>query len=537
MEIITNKVMNMKKSLLIITSVILISSCASVEKYNKQISVLHSPEEIRADIDYSYNLLQKLHPDLYWFIEKDSLDKEFSKLSSSITEPMLSEDFYKKLAPVVSSIRQGHTSVSPPYKKQTKKEKKLIGKRSSPFKSVYFKEIDNRIYVDKIFSNDSTLLIGSELLFVDDEPTKDILKNYQKVITSDGFNETFYPNIKGIEFGTLYQRIYKSKDSIVLNLKIKDSIYSHFLVAEYKKSTDKVDSKDTTAIEKKKKLSKLERKLAKQKRRDKEEWESKYGYIKYKKEKTRSLEFIHSDSTNVVAYMKIRRFRHGVSKDFYEESFMKIDSAKCKNLIIDLRDNLGGSVKQIDDLYSYLTDKDYTFLEEAKMTSRFSYLYPFTHSKSPLIKSLTILTYPVHTLYLQIFKVKTKGGKHYFKLKQAKLKTPKINNYKEAVYVIINGASFSASTTFSTHLKATKRAIFVGEETGGSFNSTVAGIFTNAELPNSKISMRFGVMTLSTPYKDSPDGYGVKADIQIPTTVFDKDEQLEWILNDIKEKN
>jgi C-terminal processing protease CtpA/Prc len=121
-------------------------------------------------------------------------------------------------------------------------------------------------------------------------------------------------------------------------------------------------------------------------------------------------------------------------------------------------------------------------------------------------------------------------------MKYSKEQEPKENNYKGKLYVIINGTSFSASSVLSTHLKDTKRALFVGEETGGAHNATIAGFFAYKELPNSKLLMRFGVMSVETPYYEEPEGYGIKPDVYIPTTRLDKDEQLDWILNNLNYK-
>lgn len=517
------------------TSLLFFISCASVDKYNQQISKLHTVQELQEDVDFTYQLLQKYHPELYYFIAKDSLDKNFSTLRNSFTKPISGKEFYKKLAPVIRTIKQGHTSVSPPSTKQTKQERKTKGKRSSPFKSIRFKELNDRIYIDKRYSKDTTLLVKSEVLKVEEESTESLLNSFHNLFTSDGYNKSFYHNMKGIAFGSFYEKTHARSDSVLLTLKFRDSIYTHYLVASYDK-LNKAEKKVDSIVSKKVKLTKNEKKIAKLERKAKEKWESKHGYDTYKKEKTRDFKFISTNSDSLIAYMKIRRFKNGDYISFFEDSFSKIDSVGSTNLIIDLRDNLGGSVKQIDELYSYLTDEDYTLLEESLMNRRMSYLYPIMHSKSLLLKTWTVLLYPFHTLYIQGFKVKTKDKQHYFKLKQTKERSPNPNNYKGAIYVIINGTSFSASTTISTHLKATKRAIFVGEETGGSYNGTVAGIFTNTELPNSKLRLRFGVNIIKTPYTQEPDGFGVKADVVIPTTDLEKDQQLEWILKDIDNK-
>lgn len=518
----------MRFFLFLLTIPLIFSSCVSVEKYNKQISSLHSVASIHEDIDEAYKTLQRLHPDLYWFTPKDSLDFAFSQLKESIDKPLTSRDFYKKLAPVIAKVRQGHTTVSPPYLKQTKKEKKIKGKRSTPFRRVRFKGIANKVYIEKTFKKkDSMLLAGSEVLAVNGESTKKLLDSYTSLVAGDGYNTTFLPSIKGKYFGYFYLKTHGERDSIKLDLKYKDTLYSHYLVESFSKIKDQTEKKN-----KPKKLGKRARKIEKAKKKAKKKWKEKVGYNKYTQEQTRVFKFLEKDSTKL-AYIKIRRFKGGDSEAFYEDAFKKIDSAKVKYLIIDLRDNLGGSLAQVADVYSYLTDKNYVLLEDSEMTSRWSYMYPIVHSNSIWVKSLGILFSPFYTPYIQALYVKSRNGKDYFIYKYAKERECKDNNFKGKLYVIINGSSFSASATLSTHLKATKRAIFVGEETGGSYNATIAGMFVYKDLPNTKVTMRFGVMRIKTPYTGKPDGYGIKPDVYIPTTTLEKDEQLDWILDDI----
>jgi len=497
----------------------LAGSCTSVKNYNLQVTKLHSPEELHRDTDLAYEKLQKLHPDLYWYISKEALDKKFKNLKDQLQTPLTSREYYIQLAPVITAIKQGHTSVYPPVKKKTKTERKAKKKEEPPFKPFRFKRIKNKLYITKNFGKDSTLFVGSELLSVANEKVDNLLTSFEKLATSDGFNKTFLPQYIGSHFGEFYTHTHIKKDSISLILKNKDSIYSHFLIR--KKSIALKKDKDT-----------LKQKLSRKKKKSRKKWESKYGYNKYTKEKTRDLNFISLDASHIISYIKIRGFHEGNYEDFYKESFAKIDSAKSNYLILDLRGNLGGRLSEINELYSYLSDKEYLFIKEAKMTKGNSFMYPFLHSKSWLTKSFSILLYPA-LVTIQAFKVKKIDQKPNFQFRSLKRKQPKSNNYKGNVYVLINGESFSASAILSTHLKATKRAVFVGEETGGSYNSTVAGMFANIELPNSKVRLRIGLMNLKTPYTTEPDGYGIKPDVLIKTTRLDKDEQLVWILSDI----
>jgi len=508
--------------------IFILSSCVSTEKYNQQITKQHSPRKLHNDVDYAYKKLQKLHPDLYWYISKDELDKKFENLKINLKKPLSSDAFFIQLAPVITSIRQGHTGIYRPQKKKTKDDKKVKIKRKNPFKPFRLQYIDNKLVVVKNYENDSILITGSQLLSVENEKVENLLASFQKLATGDGYNKTFMPEFTGKYFGGFYIATHKNRDSILVSLKNKDSIYYRYLYFKEKKNIRKKKTKDSLQS----KRTKVERKLSNKNKKTRKLWEYKYGYNKYTKERARNFKFLVTDSLHTVSYLKIRSFNKGNYKKFYQESFAKIDSAQSENLIIDLRGNLGGRIAEIDELYSYLTDKQYLFIKEAKMTKSKSFIYPFMHSKSWLKKSVTTLLYPFIIVF-QGVKVKKINGNPNFQFKSSKLRKPKTANYKGKIYVLINGTSFSASTIISNHLQATKRATFVGEETGGAYNGTVAGIFANIELPNSKIRMRIGLMSIKTPYSIEPDGFGVQPDIHIKTTKLDKDEQLEWILNDI----
>ncbi|WP_299431700.1 S41 family peptidase [uncultured Aquimarina sp.] len=525
----------MSRKLFLYIAIVLLSSCASVERYNQQISKAHSPEELCQDVDYAYKKLKKLHPDLYWYISKDEMDEKIKSLKGKLREPLTTKEFYRLFAPVIAGIKQGHLSVHAPLERQVKRERKVKGKRESPFNSLSFYTTKNKLFVKKVFRGDSTLIPGSEVVSVEDEKVSDLLGYFKTLHTSDGYNKTFIPEFVGSRFGFFYSNTHAQKDSILLHLRLRDSMYSKHLYVSFDKmnTSSKIDTADVV----KKKLSKLERKIAKETQKKIRKKNYKYGYNKKTKDYNRNFNFLESEVTTPIGYMNIRSFTNGGYKDFYKESFAKIDSANCKNLIIDLRGNLGGRLVEIDDLYSYLSDREYVFIEKSKMTGRLSFLHPFFHTKSWPTKTVATMLSPLLGIY-QMFKVKKENGEAYFKFKQSKLKKPKSNAFTSKVYVLINGESFSASSILSTHLKATKRATFVGEETGGAYNGTVAGIYAKVELPNSKINMRVGLMKINAPYTIEPDGYGIKPDILIKRTAKGQgeDEALKWILKDIKKE-
>ena len=519
------------KQLILLTSLLFIlTSCFSVKKYNRQISKLHTPQELKEDVDYAYKKLKRLQPNLYLYISQNDLESKFDSLKNTLNKPMSSRDFYLQLAPVIMSIRQGHTSISPPFKEQTKNELKQKGERRNPFRKFRFRKLQDKVILTRNFGKDSTIQEGSELLKIDNIEVSTLLESFKNLITGDGYNTTLVPEISRRYIGSLYLRTHGYKDSLMLTLRKNNLNYDGFVYAYPKKSKVKVTKP------KKEKLSKEAKKIAKKEKKARKKWNRKYGYNKNTKEKTRDLSFIKTDSTPTIAYLKIRRFMVGSYHDFYEETFQKIDSAKTKYLVIDLRYNGGGRLSEIGTLYSYLIDKEEEFIMNAKMTHNSSWMYPLYHNKSALKTSIFSILYPVARV-IQAIKVEKIDDVSYFKFKSNRLREPSENyNYKGEIYVLINGASFSASSIISNNLKASKRAYFVGDETGGAYNSTVAGRMAEVELPNSKATLTIGLMNLETYNKTIPDGYGVTPDKYIKVTTLKKDEQLDWIIGDISKK-
>ncbi|MCB0470441.1 MAG: hypothetical protein KDC51_07765, partial [Flavobacteriaceae bacterium] len=78
----------------------------------------------------------------------------------------------------------------------------------------------------KKVNNYDTLLIGSQVLKVNDEPVDKILGKYKKTIASDGYNTTFYNRFMAQHFGKLYIRDRGFQDSIQVTFQKKDSVYS-----------------------------------------------------------------------------------------------------------------------------------------------------------------------------------------------------------------------------------------------------------------------------------------------------------------------
>ncbi len=516
-------------TLLVIT--LFISSCTSIKEHNAHIDDLVSENDLKNDVDYIYERLQKMHPKLYWYISKEKLDYKFDSLKTTVSKPMKSFDFYQKLAPVIKTIGQGHMNVTPYTKKYSAEETKLLAKKGvSPFSQFEYEMIDNKIYVVKNKSYNRKIKIGTELIGINGENLVDLAKKYKNYFASDGYNTTFLNRRLGRNFPNFYSAQKGLQDSLTFNFKTNDTLINLFL---------KRGIVDSVKVDKNKKplivvIDKAKAKATK-KRNDI------FGYNKERKLYNRNLHFLEKDSS--IAVLKINGFQIGDYDTFYEDSFKKIKELNTKTLIIDLRDNGGGRLNEIANLYSYLATEPYIFADKGEVVSKTSFISNFDYFKGKplLIQPLLLIAAPI-VYPLFYFKThKESDGKYYLSSSLEKTKLPNENNFKGKIYVLINGGSFSASSLISSNLKGSKRAYFVGEETGGGFNGTVAGQMPIVTLPKSKINVRVGLLAAIPYYKTDVVGHGIYPDKVIIPTLEDrinkKDPEMEWVLEDSKKEN
>lgn len=90
----------------------------------------------------------------------------------------------------------------------------------------------------------------------------------------------------------------------------------------------------------------------------------------------------------------------------------------------------------------------------------------------------------------------------------------------------------------SSNLKSANRATFIGEETGGTYNGTVAGTMPVLTLPYSKLKVRVGLQKIAATGKTTEFGRGIMPDVTIietPEQIIDQsDPHIEWIQHHLK---
>ena len=491
-------------------------SCTSVKEFNKKLEEPIPSVKLKQDVDFANKKLQKFHPNLYWYITKNQLDYKFDSLKQTIKQPLKPSEFYLKLAPIIADVREGHLRLVPLEKKLTKKETKKLKNQKGLLSRFNYVIQDNHLYLKDNAENVGNLKVGTELLKINDVPVAEILNKYRPLVTSDGYNTTYQKYSLARRFNTYFTLEYGILDSVKIEAKLKDSIQNLVLKRETKTKTEK-------------KKEKQDQKLTQEKKTK--------GYNPITKSFNRNLQFLAKDSS--VAYIKIKSFSGTYSKKFYKETFATLKKAKTEYLIIDIRDNLGGSLAEINNLYTYFAKEKFKFIKDIEVSSRTSILSTDYLSNFPtLTKPLGVISYPLYMMF-SVISTKKKDGKFYIK-DLFPSKKPKTNAYKGETYILINGSSFSASSIISAKLKADHLATLVGEETGGANDGTVAGIYTTQKLPNSKMRLPIGLFLIQPNIEFSNTMKGVTPNVEIIPTLEEvlqkKDVQLNWILNDISSK-
>ncbi len=518
----------MKKILPLLFIMLFLTQCSTIKKENEQLRKFIGVNQLKSDVDFTYKKFQKLHPKLDYYISKESLDYKFDSLKTTINKPLTAFEFYKKISPVVAAIRQGHSYVIAPEKEYSKKETKaIIKKGTGPFSQFDFTYYNDKLYVIKNKSANKTIQAGTEVVSVNGIKPSELIEEYNHYFTSDGFNSSFKKQIASKRFIANFTTEYGIKDSLQYVFKSNDSIKT-LTIKRLKK--DNIDKKQKKINPKIAAINKAIQRAFQRKKRIN-------GYDKSTNSFIRTLNFSTKDSS--IAILKIRGFKKGNFNKFYKQSFAEIQKRKTKTLIIDLRDNGGGRLSEIINLYSYLSDSTFVFLKKSEVVSRASLLNGAYFNKGAVpVKMLKALFSPFVYSYFLFNVHKGKDGKNYLSTDN---KPQKINKkaFHGKLYVLINGASFSASSIIASNLKGAQRATFVGEETGGDFNGTVAGFMPIIKLPHSELKVRIGIMNITPFYQTKVFGHGIFPDMPITPSLEDqiqgKDPEMDWIIENSKE--
>ena len=214
-----------------------------------------------------------------------------------------------------------------------------------------------------------------------------------------------------------------------------------------------------------------------------------------------------NDST---AYLGIKTFE--ILDEQVEQIGEFLNNCKAKNLIVDVRNNGGGSSEVLNKLLSYFADA------------------PMDRQKGGYFKvkvkgQVPVLDYSQNYGSVDMFPDYVPGPLGYFKADTletcAIIKPDSKIHYGGRVYVLTNGHSYSAATLFPAVLVRNGRAVSVGRETGTTYHSMTAYKFADIRMPNTYQTIRIPLVqcVFDTSVNDRfPESRGLLPDYPLPLT-------------------
>jgi hypothetical protein len=378
--------------------------------------------EQREDFDIFKATIKECHIGLYNYNDTASTNVLFEKLENRISERVLTpNELFANYSHFISTIKCIHTQIGhKDFDKMIKGYDKL---------NVLFYYCDNQLFSRNNFTSENLKLDeNDELLEINDEPILKIKDSLFHFISSDGNNITFKEKLLRNNFFTFYS-LYQYNSTIKLKYIHKNDTLQSTLVLE--------------------KLTKNVNSFQRPKKQDK-------------------LSFtIDTDRNTAILTLPKPLPNDEKYKKELTHFILHINSLTIENLVIDLRDNLGG--------------KDQRHLIEHLVKERIAYS-TLEHKQIHKFKLKKYFTKKLSKQYL----ISNFAGR--FKHNTTVTLEPK-EQFVGNIYVLINGYTISAASNLASTLKEFANAKIVGEESGGGYKLCNSGGVI-LKLPNSKILIR-----------------------------------------------
>jgi hypothetical protein len=461
-----------------------------------------APAKLLQDLQTLHKVLEQNHPSMYWYTPKDSMDLHFSRALASVKDSMSAWQFRNVVATYLANIKCGHTSVH--FSPKLTKWYTAFRFPQFPLQLKVWK--DSAVVIGNLYAKDSILKRGTIVTSINQLPVSALVDSMYSIISTDGNSINFKSQVLTNNFSNWYKARFGNQDS-VYQISYIDSLGNKQTtqIAAYAPPKPKKDSikKTTETVSKSKSIKPVVPK----------KWT------------------LLIDSATNTAFINLSSFSGRGFKKFITKSFRNIKVAGVKNLVIDLRSNGGGYLKNSTLLTKYVSDHSFKIADSVFANNRGVRKIPFGSYFSVM----------GHAIAKLMISKKMDGGGYHLKRYETHYYQPFTKNHFDgSVYILQGGYTFSASTLFTSPLINQNNVTIIGEETGGGFYGNSAILIPTIKLPNSKLLFRLPLYRMVMD-KTRPKGRGVVPDILVePNSYAIKigiDNKLEAVKKLIQQKN
>lgn len=486
----------------------------SLEHYNP----ILSSKKMKEDLEILRNIHERANSGLYYYRTKSEVDSLYNWAHRIIEKPMRKIDFFKTVVQIADFEGSVHN-----YTELDKELMEFI-ERQKTFFPYALRFIEGHLIFD---GKGTKIPSGSKILRINNIDASEIMNSLYKYFPADGFTKT----------KKMSASVERSFDlDYVLEYGLSDRYEIDYLIPET--STQRTVTIPAVT-------------LSERKENNKNSFSAPViDKIDFKVQTPYSFEFLGES----IGLLNLRWFGFVTGEEdpkfpeyiqFLDSVFTDLDKKKVRNLVIDIRNNPGGSDPTFEQPVMYLTDR--TFKENEKAHIIFDpdrppypeYFWGVSTSERIDEKFWDEVQVFLKERY-PIFKngVSVQDQKYnptYF---------PKEPQFKGNIYLIINENVGSAASHFASLVKGfVENAIVVGVESVGGYyvhNGHAPFVY---ELPNSKIKTQFSIVHVlqdAPKKKDQPEGRGIIPDYEVWPALSDYfkqvDTQMDFVIKLIKAK-
>lgn len=474
-----------RTTLIIFIAFLCINSFAQDEL--KQIS----EKKLKKDFD-QYVKVVEAHPAPHIHISEDDQKKLIKNIKKQLNKDMNVLEFFKLIAPLYTSIKDGHTSLSLGYDWYNKKRKQT---GVLPLK--IFCDSSNRIYVVSDATKENTISPGSEILEINGMPTSDFIDaidpyiSYERVAFRNAQIERSLNWFLMLEFGlnksTEIKYSYKKEEKTV--------------------NVNHIDSKDW-------------------KKGQSEDEEFKRKRIATNKP------WDYEKLSDDVGHLKIYSFSIADEAKFdfaLNQIFGKIKDDKIQSLIIDVRGNTGGYPRDVSKVLHFLTQEHFKPMALSAMKVSQPYKDYFNNGTSTNMYQVTVRRYNQNNIDINsLF-----GYKNGDMIKEVDVykEEPFLENneFGGDTYLLTDRVTFSAASSLAATFKCYNLGLIIGEETGGT--QVFHANSMTERLKNTGIFARMATAQLYTSCFEEDTTKGVIPDFPVEPNIMHLVSGQDFVLN------
>ncbi len=452
----------------LVVVLVLFASCTSAHRSL-------SNKAMHKDLFRLEQSIRKTHPAVGYTVSDESLLSLRDKIDSRLPQQATTLEYAQLIYPLLDTVQGGHIGLYP--------RGALLRHNYQSRKHVLplsLKQLDSGpIVISALKPGQDSSLLGAEVLFINGQPINKLVAEANVFAGgSDGHNRSGARDRAITNLPTFLRWTLGKQDSFQVKLRMADrdsmlTAYSLATIAKTQKAED-------TEVQ------------LRPKNREKT---INYGFDASRKTAVIDLNsFSGYDPLNFIFPMVLKGVLAKAEKD------------SAQTIILDLRDNGGGRSANVLKVLRYFVRDETKVFDPWTMPSS-------GWARASLLNK-AIFTIPVLTA--------KKGTARFGRFMRHKIK-PHKKSFDGKLIVLINSGSFSAATITGSILKSNDRAILMGQEAGGNYHETYAGLFSMIGLRRSGLVVRMPHLLIPASVDESKQPFGktLEPDIAVPITVQD----------------